>query len=89
MIIRVGNLDEVKANFPPKQKVMGHFLVRSEGFVSLKLLTLYRDNSDINCFWLCFVFFFCHILIILFTTAAPRWVSHAKKQCCVFQVENN
>ena len=44
MIIRVGNLDEVKANFPPKQKVMGHFLVRSEGFVSLKLLTPYRDN---------------------------------------------
>ena len=50
MIIRLGNLDDVKANFPPRQNVIGHFLVRSEGFVSLKLLTPYRDNSVISCF---------------------------------------
>ena len=50
MIVRVGNLDDVKAHFPPRQNVIGHFLVRSEGFVSLKLFTPYRDDSVISCF---------------------------------------
>ena len=81
MIIRVGNLDEVKANFPPKQKVMGHFLVRSEGFVSLKLLTPYRDNFDINCFWFCFVLFLSYSNNF-FTTLKSSVV-------CVFHVEKN
>ena len=51
MIIREGNLDEVKANFPPQAKSIAHFLQRA------LFVTLYRDNSDINCLWFCFVLF--------------------------------
>ena len=49
MTIGVESLDEVKANFSPKQKVIGHFLVRSEGFFSLNNASSSRHTVTTVC----------------------------------------
>ena len=56
MIKRVGNLDEVKANFSTQAKCYRVFPCAIRGLRFTQAPQSYRDNSDIGCFWFCFFF---------------------------------
>ena len=90
MIIRVGNLDEIKANraFPSSKKLS--IISSCDQRASFHSSSSRYTVTTLT--WAVFtlvLFCFCHTLIILFTGAASRRELHAKKQCYVFWEQLN